>query len=206
MDKYKSMQELESKTTRNKDWMIHTQNRYSKIIILAIHGGGIEPATTELASIIAKKGNYNYFSFDGIKTKGNSELHVTSTKYDNKIALSMINTSDKAIAIHGCLGEERIVYIGGKDLQLKSTITQQLKEIGINVQEASRQMAGLKDDNIVNQTTTNAGVQLELTSTLRRSLFKNNQFNYKSRRNPSNWDDTMYKLANAIKEAIDKIT
>lgn len=206
MDKYESMQELESKTTKNKDWEIIAQDKESKITVLAIHGGGIEPATTELAYIIAEKGNYNYFSFNGVRTKGNNELHVTSTKYDNEIALNMISASDKAIAIHGCLGEESVVYIGGKDLQLKSAIIHELKEIGVNVQEASRQMAGLNYQNIVNKTTKNAGVQLELTSALRRSLFKNNQFNYKSRRDQSNWDGTMYELADAVKEAIDKTT
>ncbi|MGA4513817.1 phage replication-related protein YjqB (UPF0714/DUF867 family) [Staphylococcus caledonicus] len=206
MDKYKSMQELESKTTKNKDWEIIAQDRESEITVLAIHGGGIEPASTELAYIIAEKGNYNYFSFNGIRTKGNNELHVTSTKYDNEIALNMISASDNAIAIHGCLGEESVVYIGGKDLHLKSAIIHELKEIGINVQEASKKMAGLNDQNIVNKTAKNAGVQLELTSALRRSLFKNNQFNYKSRRDQSNWDDMMYKLADAVKEAIDKTT
>ena len=131
---------------------------------------------------------------------------MTSTKYDNEIALNMISASDNAIAIHGCLGEESVVYIGGKNLHLKSAIIHELKEIGINVQEASKKMAGLNDQNIVNKTAKNAGVQLELTSALRRSLFKNNQFNYKSRRDQSNWDDMMYKLADAVKEAIDKTT
>ncbi|RNB37634.1 hypothetical protein EDM29_15565 [Staphylococcus aureus] len=52
MDKYIPMQELESKTTKNKDWEIIAQDRESEITVLAIHGGGIEPATTELAYII----------------------------------------------------------------------------------------------------------------------------------------------------------
>ncbi|MDN8760168.1 poly-gamma-glutamate hydrolase family protein, partial [Staphylococcus aureus] len=46
MDKYQSMSELQSETIENKDWEIVTDNRDSEITILAIHGGGIEPATT----------------------------------------------------------------------------------------------------------------------------------------------------------------
>ena len=52
--------------------------------------GGIEPGTTELAQVIAEKGGYNYFSFKGIRSKGNNELHVTSTHYDNKQALDLV--------------------------------------------------------------------------------------------------------------------
>ena len=55
LDKFKSMQELEKETIENEDWKIITRNRNSSVSILAIHGGGIEPATTELASIIAMK-------------------------------------------------------------------------------------------------------------------------------------------------------
>ena len=50
MDKFKSMTELESKTVEHEDWEIETTNQNSHVTILAIHGGGIEPATTESVS------------------------------------------------------------------------------------------------------------------------------------------------------------
>ena len=40
--------------------------------------------------VIAEKGGYNYFSFKGIRSKGNNELHVTSTHYDNQQALDLV--------------------------------------------------------------------------------------------------------------------
>ena len=76
LDKFKSMQELEKETIENEDWKIITRNRNSSVSILAIHGGGIEPATTELASIIADEGGYNYFIFEGLRSKGNIEKNV----------------------------------------------------------------------------------------------------------------------------------
>ena len=57
---------------------------------MAIHGGGIEPATTELARVIANDGQFNYFAFNGMRTKGNNELHVTSINYDNDIAMDLV--------------------------------------------------------------------------------------------------------------------
>lgn len=205
MDKYNSMQKLETETAENEDWEIVTENRNSEVTVLAIHGGGIEPGTTELANVIANEGHFNYFAFNGLRKKGNNELHVTSIKYDNEIAMNLVNESYRAITVHGCQGDEAVVYIGGKDIELKSEISKQLNKIGINVQDAPNNMAGAQDNNIVNCTINGAGVQLELTSKLRQSLFKNERYNRKSRLDSSNWDETMYEFGKAINNAIDNI-
>lgn len=205
LDKFKSMQELEKETIENEDWKIITKNRNSSVSILAIHGGGIEPATTELASIIADEGGYNYFTFEGLRSKGNKELHVTSTRYDNKDAMNLVTESNQAIAIHGCEGNESIAYVGGKDERLKSLIKEQLNHIGIKAKEAPSHISGQQDNNIVNCTTRGRGVQIELTTSLRKAFFKNNKINRKSRENQSNWDKLMCDFAKAIKSAIENI-
>lgn len=202
MDKYHSMKELQNETIENEDWEIITEDRDSNVTILAIHGGGIEPATTELARVIANDRQFNYFAFNGMRTKGNNELHVTSINYDNDIAMDLVKTSESAITIHGCLGEDEIAYIGGKDNLLKERIVEELSQIGIEVKEAPSHMSGTQDNNIVNCTKNGVGVQIELTSSLRKSLFKNNKFNRKSRMDESNWDDKMYDFGQAINSAI----
>lgn len=202
MDKYHSMKELQNETIENEDWEIITEDRDSNVTILAIHGGGIEPATTELAHVIANDGQFNYFAFNGMRTKENNELHVTSINYDNDIAMDLVKTSESAITIHGCLGEDEIAYIGGKDNLLKERIVEELSQIGIEVKEAPSHMSGTQDNNIVNCTKNGVGVQIELTSSLRKSLFKNNKFNRKSRMDESNWDDKMYDFGQAINSAI----
>ncbi|WP_368871318.1 poly-gamma-glutamate hydrolase family protein, partial [Staphylococcus haemolyticus] len=130
------------------------------------------------------------------------ELHVTSINYDNDIAMDLVKTSESAITIHGCLGEDEIAYIGGKDNLLKERIVEELSQIGIEVKEAPSHMSGTQDNNIVNCTKNGVGVQIELTSSLRKSLFKNNKFNRKSRMDESNWDDKMYDFGQAINSAI----
>lgn len=202
MDKYHSMKELQNETIENEDWEIMTEDRDSDVTILAIHGGGIEPATSEIARVIANEGQFNYFVFNGIRTKGNNELHVTSINYDNDIAMNLVKSSERAVTIHGCLGEEDVAYIGGKDIQLKERIANELNQIGVEVKEAPSHMSGVQDDNIVNCTKNEVGVQIELTSSLRKSLFKNNKFNRKSRMDESNWDDKMYDFGQAINSAI----
>lgn len=59
-------------------------------------------------------------------------------------------------------------------------------------------MSGTQDNNIVNCTKNGVGVQIELTSSLRKSLFKNNKFNRKSRMDESNWDDKCMILAKQL--------
>ena len=66
MDTYKSMTEL---VRNEKDWMIETQDRNSKSLITAIHGGGIECGTSELALLVSELSNSNYFTFKGLKPK-----------------------------------------------------------------------------------------------------------------------------------------
>ncbi|NQD97472.1 poly-gamma-glutamate hydrolase family protein, partial [Staphylococcus xylosus] len=73
-DKYNSMSELEAETIEHSDWEIVSRYLDSQVIITAIHGGGIEPGTTEIADLTAQKGKYDYFSFKGTKSKGNEDL------------------------------------------------------------------------------------------------------------------------------------
>lgn len=205
MDKFKSMKKLEKKTIENEDWEIEIEDKDSDVSILAIHGGGIEPGTTELAQVIAEKGGYNYFSFKGIRSKGNNELHVTSIHYDNQQALDLVKKSERAITVHGCKGEESVVYIGGDDYQLIDILSETLQDIGIKVEGAPHTMAGTQDRNITNQTKNDAGVQLELTSELRKSLFVNHKSSRKSRENRDNWGDLMYDFADATSKAIQQV-
>ncbi|MDW8546605.1 poly-gamma-glutamate hydrolase family protein [Staphylococcus pseudoxylosus] len=122
-DKYNSMSELEAETIENKDWEVVTRDLDSQVIITAIHGGGIEPGTTEIADLTAQKGEYDYFSFKGTKSKGNEDLHVTSRNYDQSVLMEMIKNKTYAVAIHGCEGDENIINCckTGAGVQLELT-------------------------------------------------------------------------------------
>ena len=65
-----------------------------------------------------------------------------------------------------------MAYIGGSDDRLIELITESLEDIGISVQEAPHHISGTQENNIVNMTQTQGGVQLELTAQLRKELFK----------------------------------
>ena len=131
----------------------------------------------------------------------NNELHVTSTHYDDQIALDLVRGSQRTVAIHGCEGNESVAYIGGSDDRLIELITESLEDIGISVREAPHHISGTQENNIVNMTQTQGGVQLELTAQLRKEPFKIEKFT-QNRENKDNWDDLMYDFVDAMKSFI----
>lgn len=60
----------------------------STLLHLAIHGGGIEQGTSELASAAAGD-VHDFYTFDGIKQANNGDLHITSTSFDDPQALAL---------------------------------------------------------------------------------------------------------------------
>ena len=63
-DKYKNFRELKVREVEDKAFSIRTIERY--VLIMAIHGGNIEPCTTQIAEAIAGK-DYSLYSFEGLK-------------------------------------------------------------------------------------------------------------------------------------------
>ena len=52
---------------------------HTRFAVMAPHGGGIEPGTSELACAIAGK-QHSYYTFSGIKTSGNRLLHRSGAR------------------------------------------------------------------------------------------------------------------------------
>ena len=96
LDRYNNFQELKTNTKEHKDWRIVTKERkHHDILVTAIHGGGIEPGTTELARRISNVGHYDFYSFEGLRKKNNDQLHITSTNYDEPKLHQMLKLLSK---------------------------------------------------------------------------------------------------------------
>lgn len=203
-DKYGSMSELMSDREEGKDWDIETLDTSSEVISMAIHGGGIEPGTTELAKVLAEKGEYNFFSFVAKLSSGNSDLHVTSTNYDAPRILDKIQDSHHSISIHGAGGSEPYTYMGGGNTPLKNIIWEKLTEKGFDCRESPGFLAGVEPMNIANRTILGMGVQLELSSQQRKDFFENGNWGRASRDNRETWTKTMHDYAEAVYLAIEE--
>lgn len=204
-DKYQSMTQLESETVEGVDWKKDTRDNGTKVLIVAPHGGNIEQGTTEATKALAKKGNYDYFSFEAIRPKNNTELHVTSTHYDDPTLNQMIKNRTATISIHGAAGTDQIIYLGGPRSTLRNELETQLKNSGFTVMVPPDYLGGQKKNNFINREDNNTGVQLELTTALRKAFFNNGDTSTKSRSNESNWTPLMQSFVDALYTGINNI-
>jgi len=178
-DKYASFSELASYEVYNQDYKIQFEIRPSNIIMLAIHGGGIETGTSELAVGLA--GNeYSYYIFEGLKKSGNADLHITSTHFDEPHALTIISKEDYAVSFHGYNDKsEKHTKIGGADKTLRSKVHEALVSKGFSTEILSDQdpFSGTSPRNITNKTARRMGVQIEISKAQREAFFATNTRN-----------------------------
>src|SRR6478609_5511469 len=93
---------------------------------------------------------------------GDLNLHVTSTEYDDPIALELVQNARRCISLHG-FGDADAGgknQIGGGDTELKSIVLGELTAAGIPARIATDpQLNGSDPFNICNRTKSGAGVQ-----------------------------------------------
>ena len=205
-DYYTSMTQLERETKEDIDWKKETRDQGNQVLIVAPHGGNIEQGTSELTKLLAQQGGYDYFSFEATRPSNNTQLHVTSTHYDDPTLHQMVEGRSATISIHGAKGDDPIVFLGGAKSDLRDEIQSQLEIRGFTVQVPPEYLGGLNENNFINKNENSTGVQLELTISLRKALFNNQDMSTSSRKNEDNWSPLMYQFADALHMAISKTT
>jgi len=201
-DTYSSMTALDDDpgnvegTTFAKRWKRHewsqtveeqpTDNAETQAIVMAIHGGGIEKGTSEIAlatagyhpstQIPAVDGHalHDFWLFEGLLPSGNGRLHVTASHYDDPIATELVKNALRCISLHGCTDAQAKgkIQIGGRDHELREIVLEELTTARIPAEIATDPMLdGDLPDNIANQTKIRGCVQLEMGTTYRASLF-----------------------------------
>jgi len=144
----------------------------SPLVVVAPHGGGIEPGTAEIAVAIAGA-DLSYYLFEGRKVQGNRDLHITSANFDEPQALALMRAADTVLTVHGEEGESDVVYLGGRHREVLARIRAELERHGLTVREHSdAHLQGRHPRNICNIGRRGAGVQLELSRGLRGSFFQ----------------------------------
>ncbi|NOU09083.1 MAG: hypothetical protein HOO98_03565 [Nitrospira sp.] len=214
MDKYGSMTDLYADqaniegTTYGKRWRRHewsqlveeqvTDNMEIQMIIMAIHGGGIEPGTSEIALAAAGyhpatvlpttdgQGLHDLWLFEGLQPRstGNGHLHVTATHYNEPIATELVQNARRCISLHGCSDTKAKVsetdpvgkiQIGGLDFELRQIVLEELTTARIPAEiTTDDDLKGEELGNIGNKTQVGGCVQLEMGTRYRASLFETN--------------------------------
>ena len=165
----------------------------------SIHGGKIETQTSELTLEMSTDQNdgevWNTYYFEALRPNNNSELHVTSTHYDDPTLLSMIyntssssssiqqQTSDKwCVSNHGFKWNKPEVCVGGaSELLRNNTVATLTAKFGFFVAVFDAPtcpycstIAGVSPQNVVNRCS--QGLQLEMSTGLRDEFAKDHAF------------------------------
>jgi phage replication-related protein YjqB (UPF0714/DUF867 family) len=170
MAEYQSYFELKKNEVEGKDYCIHFREGNSGILVMAPHAGDIEPATGELADSVAGD-EHSFYAFWGMKAKNNARLHISSTCFDEPLAVDLAQRSNLVLTIHGSRAKRKVVYLGGRDQKAKDIVKKSLQQIEIPVGELSR-LPGLKPENICNRNRFGKGVQLEISAGLREEFYE----------------------------------
>ena len=178
VDTYANYADLATHETLGVDYRIRITNRHTDIVIATPHGGGIEAGTSELVRAVAGEeepgADWTEYRFEGIKSSGNSVLHITAGNFDEPWCLWLIGRTSLAVVIHGASGSSPISYVGGRDTLVRDRVIAALTAAGFNAQIATGGLAGTDPTNIANRTNTGAGVQIEITTAQRDSFFGTN--------------------------------
>jgi len=168
--RYSSYKELADTEKEGIDYRIRWIRRSSGVLVIAPHGGDIEPGTSEIAEALADA-KHSFYAFEGIRRHANRDLHIPSTRFDEPIAMGLVQGGETVVTVHGCRGEDPIVFVGGLDLDLMRSVTESMKKAGFAVGTSAR-LPGRDAMNICNRSSRGRGIQLEISRGLRRLMFK----------------------------------
>jgi phage replication-related protein YjqB (UPF0714/DUF867 family) len=168
-DRYRTFKDLAANEQLGVDYLIRVKDRGSHSVILAPHGGWIEPGTSEIAEAIAGK-DLSFYAFEALRAGAHGDFHITSHRFDEPKALDLVSRSRIAVAIHGRRNNSNeAVWLGGRSSVLRNSIGDSLRSAGFAA-ELNTELPGLDRANICNRTLSGEGVQLELSRSLRRRL------------------------------------
>jgi len=186
-------------TTYGKRWLRHqwqqiieeqaTDNPDTQKIVMAIHGGGIETGTSEIALATAGLhpatlmpsadglGLHDFWLFEGLLPKENGRLHVTASNYNDPIATELVQNARRCISLHGCTDRQANgrIQLGGLDFELRDIVLEELTAAHIDAEIAdNRMLDGSQPDNIANKTRIGGCAQLEMGTSFRSNLYGTN--------------------------------
>ncbi|GIH73022.1 poly-gamma-glutamate hydrolase family protein [Sphaerimonospora thailandensis] len=202
-DTYPDFGELAAHQDEGKDYRrVQRFPRGARVAHIAIHGGAIEPPTTQLADAAAAS-RYAFYSFEGLKPSGNKELHITATHFDEPRAVKLVGTVDYTVSWHATTGAEATTYVGGRDRRLVRTVSAELRAAGFTVATSvPAEVAGVSPRNIVNKNRRGMGVQLEISRGQRERFFAGGKLGRAWIENPANRTEAFHRYVATVNRAL----
>lgn len=169
-ERYRNFRELQACEAKNDYKIFYRPGKYS-VLIMAPHGGEIEPFTSQISEWIAGE-DFSIYLFEGIKDYGIKDLHITSHHFDEPLALEILERADIVVTIHSLRNSvDEFIMVGGLDLELCAKIKAALAKAGFEIRKCEARYRGQHPDNICNRGRQGIGVQLEITYALIKRIF-----------------------------------
>jgi phage replication-related protein YjqB (UPF0714/DUF867 family) len=199
---------------RGRDFRVVTGNheQVGPCLLVAPHGGSIEPMTSEIVTAVASVSNRAYYLFEGKLRRDNwNALHIDSTSFDEPEFERLVAETELVISFHGAERDRgRNVYVGGLHERGRGLMVE-----GLNVAlrrfdvtavdaaraKAARSIAGLHPGNLTNRGRRGAGVQLEFSDGARLVFFRG-----RSRAERQHPNEHLILLAQAIDAVLRQLT
>jgi phage replication-related protein YjqB (UPF0714/DUF867 family) len=187
-------------------------SKIEQCLLIAPHGGGIEPGTSEIMRAVANLGDWAWYDFAGFLRQGNKEsLHIASTRFNEPTLLALLPQTKFVISFHGAeqMGQP-LACVGGKWKHGRETIITAINSVsaehGLRATDANEgstapHLRGLDDANLTNRGKSGEGIQIEFSREARNLLFPPNA----SREARGRRSAHLRPLAKALHQAIQKL-
>ncbi len=199
MTPYREFAELVLHTVKDKDYRFVITNQSADVTVASIHGGGIEPLTSELAAAIANQ-QYNLYDFRGLRAQGNDMLRIPVHRFDEVRLRSLLKRSQVGVSIQGIAGEDTVVHLGGSNKRLREIARQHLEGAGFETGGPVSVRAS-HDPTLFFNWPAQGGIQIELTTALRQQMVTGplERFNWEDE---SRWQALFHTFVEAVRAAL----
>jgi len=199
MTPYREFAELVLHTIKDKDYCFVVTNQSADVTVACIHGGGIEPLTSELAAAIAGQ-QYNLYDFRGLRAQGNEMLRIPVARFDEVRLRSLMDRSQVGVSIQGIPGSDTAIHLGGSNKHLREITHQHLEGAGFEIGGPVSVRAS-HDPSLFFNWPAQGGMQIELTTALREQMLAGplEGFGWED---ASRWQPLFHTFVEAVRAAL----
>ena len=199
MTSFREFAELILYTIKDKDYRLIFRDCSADATIVAVHGGGIEPLTSELATAIAGQ-EHNLYDFRGLRAQGNDMLRIPIHRFDDMRLQNLMKRSQTAIAIQGAADATEIVHLGGRNKRLREIVREHLQQAGFETAGPTG-CRPAHDPALFFNWPAQGGIQIELPTCLRAQMATSPLEGFRWE-DASCWNTRFHAFVEAVRSAL----
>lgn len=184
---------------KGKDYDIRIREVGASVAVVALHGGGIEPLTGELAHAIAGE-EYNLYLFEGLRPSNNEALRISPLRFREMRFEALLHRSKTVLSIAGVGDIGMTVQVGGTNKFLRALLLEAFTQAGFDGRPSETPGIDEAPAYFFNRAE-EGGVQLELSAALRGS-FINGPLHAFRWQDPTCWNERFYLFVDTVRGAL----